>query len=64
MTEAAHGLDGGRGAGPWYGLPVSIGAALGYAVQHFTVDNRRYARIGAMLGHGIETGFVLDRQWC
>jgi len=30
MTEAAHGLDGGRGAGPWYGLSASIGAALGY----------------------------------
>jgi acetolactate synthase-1/2/3 large subunit len=30
MTEAAHGLGGGRGAGVGYGLPASIGAALGY----------------------------------
>ncbi len=30
VTEAAHGLGGGRGAGVGYGLPASIGAALGY----------------------------------
>ena len=30
ITEAAHGLGGGRGAGVGYGLPASIGAALGY----------------------------------
>ncbi len=30
LTEAAHGLGGGRGAGVGYGLPSSIGAALGY----------------------------------
>jgi len=30
VTEAAHGLGGGRGAGVGYGLPASIGAALAY----------------------------------
>jgi acetolactate synthase I/II/III large subunit len=30
VTEAGHGLGGGRGAGVGYGLPASIGAALGY----------------------------------
>ena len=30
VTEAAHGLGGGRGGGVGYGLPSSIGAALGY----------------------------------
>src|SRR5712691_7741229 len=30
VTEAAHGLGGGRGAGVGYGLPASIGAAIGY----------------------------------
>jgi acetolactate synthase-1/2/3 large subunit len=30
VTEAAHGIGGGRGAGVGYGLPASIGAALGY----------------------------------
>ncbi len=30
VTEAAHGLGGGRGTGVGYGLPASIGAALGY----------------------------------
>jgi len=30
VTEAAHGLGGRRGAGVSYGLPASIGAALGY----------------------------------
>lgn len=30
VTDAAHGLGGGRGAGVGYGLPASIGAALGY----------------------------------
>jgi thiamine pyrophosphate-dependent acetolactate synthase large subunit-like protein len=29
-TDAAHGLSGGRGAGVGYGLPSSIGAALGW----------------------------------
>ncbi|HWP56568.1 MAG TPA: thiamine pyrophosphate-dependent enzyme [Candidatus Acidoferrales bacterium] len=29
-TEAAHGIGGGRGGGVGYGLPSSIGAALGY----------------------------------
>jgi thiamine pyrophosphate-dependent acetolactate synthase large subunit-like protein len=30
VTEAAHGIGGGRGGGVGYGLPSSIGAALGY----------------------------------
>jgi acetolactate synthase I/II/III large subunit len=30
VTEAEHGIGGGRGAGVGYGLPASIGAALGY----------------------------------
>jgi acetolactate synthase I/II/III large subunit len=30
VTEAGHGIGGGRGAGVGYGLPASIGAALGY----------------------------------
>jgi thiamine pyrophosphate-dependent acetolactate synthase large subunit-like protein len=30
VSEAAHGLGGGRGGGVGYGLPSSIGAALGY----------------------------------
>lgn len=30
VTEAPHGLGGGRGGGVGYGLPSSIGAALGY----------------------------------
>jgi acetolactate synthase I/II/III large subunit len=30
VTESGHGIGGGRGAGVGYGLPASIGAALGY----------------------------------
>jgi acetolactate synthase I/II/III large subunit len=30
VTEAGHGIGGGRGGGVGYGLPSSIGAALGY----------------------------------
>src|SRR5215468_2320665 len=30
VTEPAHGIGGGRGGGVGYGLPSSIGAALGY----------------------------------